>query len=148
MPTARSARSTSNRSKSKNGVYSRIPTQAWRAIPIPGDKKALNAQVQASLRQMGSVWQYYELIDTQWPTEPNAPPSAWDGGLPDAVTNKPAAMSTPVMLTNITMETYFQKGNQPACNERRAAQLLMCCPNGQGRSAGVEFEAQQSRQDR
>ncbi|MEO8374759.1 MAG: hypothetical protein ABI471_06010 [Sphingomonas bacterium] len=102
--------------KSEGGVYSRIPTQAWRAIPIPGDKKALNGQVQASLRRMGSVWQYYELIDTQWPTQPNAPPSPWDGGLPDAVTNKAGGRVTPVMLTNITMETYFQKGNQPACN--------------------------------
>jgi len=102
--------------KGKDGAYPRIPTQAWRAIPIPGDKKALNAQVQASLHRMGSVWQYYELIDTQWPTEPNAAPSPWDGGLPDAVINKPGGHPTPVMLTNITMETYFQKGNQPACN--------------------------------
>lgn len=102
--------------KDKAGIYPRIPTQAWRAIPIPGDKKALNAQVQASMRRMGSVWQYYELIDTQWPTDPSAPPSAWNGGLPDAVVNKPGGHPTPVMLTNITMETYFQKGNQPACN--------------------------------
>src|SRR6202044_2411080 len=33
----------------KSGVYPRIPTQAWRAIPIPGDKQALNAQVRAAL---------------------------------------------------------------------------------------------------
>jgi hypothetical protein len=68
------------------------------------------------MHRMGSVWQYYELIDTQWPTDPTAAPSPWDGGLPDAVTNKPGGHPTPVMLTNITMETYFQKGNQPACN--------------------------------
>ena len=102
--------------KSTSGLYPRIPTQAWRAIPIPGDKKALNGQAQAALHRMGSVWQYYELIDTQWPTDPTAAPSPWDGGLPDAVTNKPGGHPTPVMLTNITMETYFQKGNQPACN--------------------------------
>jgi hypothetical protein len=98
-----------------NGVYPRIPTQASRAIPIPGDKLALNAQAQAVLRQMGSVWQYYQLIDTQWPTDPKATPSPWNGGLPDAITNKPGGDPTPVMLTNITMETYFQTGNQPAC---------------------------------
>jgi len=97
------------------GVYPRIPTQAWRAIPIPPDKQALNAQVATALKAMGSVWQYYQLIDTQWPTDPSAKPSPWNGPLPDAVTNKAGGQVTPTFLTNITMETYFQGGNQPAC---------------------------------
>jgi hypothetical protein len=113
----------------KNGVYPRIPTQAWRAIPIPRDKIALNTQVQAVLRQMGSVWQYYELIDTQWPTEPGAAPSAWDSGLPLSAANKPGGHPTPVMLTNITMETYFQKGNQPACKSEELPNNVSC-PSG------------------
>jgi hypothetical protein len=113
----------------KNGIYPRIPTQAWRAIPIPGDKVALNAQAQAALRRTGSVWQYYQLIDTQWPTQPSAPPSAWDSGLPLAATNKPGGHPTPVMLTNITMETYFQKGNQPACKSEELPGTLSC-PTG------------------
>lgn len=112
-----------------NGVYPRIPTQAWRAIPIPGDKLALNAQAQAALKKMGSVWQYYQLIDTQWPTDPSAVPSAWDGGLPDAVTNKPGGRPTPTFLTNITMETYFQKGNQPACKSEETPNSFNC-PTG------------------
>lgn len=61
--------------KGKNGVYARTPTQASRAIPIPADKRALNAQVAGVLRGMGSVWQYYQLIDTRWPTDPSAKPS-------------------------------------------------------------------------
>jgi hypothetical protein len=113
----------------KDKVYPRIPTQAWRAIPIPGDKVALNAQAQAALKKMGSVWQYYQLIDTQWPTEPGAAPSAWDSGLPGAVTNKPGGHPTPTFLTNITMETYFQKGNQAACNSEELPDG-MNCPNG------------------
>jgi hypothetical protein len=94
-----------------NGVYPTTPTQVWRAIAIPPDKRALNAQAQAALRKIGSVWQYYQLIDTQWPTDPSTPPSAWNGGLPDAVANKPGGDPTPVFLTNITMETYFQGAN-------------------------------------
>ncbi len=77
---------------------------------------ALNAQAQAALKKMGSVWQYYQLIDTQWPTEPGAAPSG-DGGLPGAGdATSPAVNPTPTFLTNITMETYFQEGNQAACN--------------------------------
>jgi hypothetical protein len=98
------------------GVYPRIPTQAWRGVPIRGDKVALNRQAQAALKAQGSVWQYYQLIDTQWPTDPTAPPAPWNGGLPNAIGNKPGGNPTPVFLTNITMETYFQKGNQVACN--------------------------------
>lgn len=110
-------------------AYPRIPTQAWRAIPIPADKQALNAQAQAVLRQMGSVWQYYQLIDTQWPTQPSAAASAWDSGLPGAAVNKPGGHPTPVMLTNITMETYFQKGNQPACKSEELPDGVTC-PTG------------------
>lgn len=112
--------------------YPRTPVQAWRAISIPPDKQALNRQAQAALRRLGSVWQYYQLIDTQWPTVPSAKPSPWNGGMPDAVENKPGGRPTPVFLTNITMETYFQGANvsppgaqinqmnQPACNGTEA----------------------------
>ncbi|HEX5182063.1 MAG TPA: hypothetical protein VFW19_02810 [Allosphingosinicella sp.] len=91
-----------------HGAYPRVPTQAWRGIPIPGDKVHLNQEAQAALAGMGSVWQYYQLIDTQWPTGPSTAPSPWNGGLPGAVANKPGGNPTPVFLTNITMETYFQ----------------------------------------
>jgi hypothetical protein len=90
------------------GLYPRIPVQAWRGIPIPGDKVHLNMEAQAALARLGSVWQYYQLIDTQWPTIPATPPGAWNGGLPGSVANKPGGKPTPVFLTNITMETYFQ----------------------------------------
>jgi hypothetical protein len=110
-----------------NGVYPRIPTQAWRAIPIPGDKVALNAQVQAAMAKAGSIWQYYQLIDTQWPTVPKAPAAKWDAGLPDAVANKPGGQPTPVFLTNVTMETYFQAANQEACNGEEAVPTAAKC---------------------
>lgn len=113
----------------QNGDYQRVPTQASRTIPIPADKQALNAQAQAALRKQGSVWQYYQLIDTQWPTSPGTPPTAWDGGLGLSVENKPGGMPTPVMLTNITMETYFQSGNQMACNAQENVPASVNCVN-------------------
>ncbi|MDQ0462646.1 hypothetical protein QO010_000394 [Caulobacter ginsengisoli] len=118
-----------------NGVYPKIPVQAWRAIPIPGDKIALNAQVQAAMAAMGSVWQYYQLIDTQWPTNPGTiqnpnAPTPWNAGLAGSVTNKPGGSPTPVFLTNITMETYFQGGNQVACNAQETPNNFTCPPAG------------------
>jgi hypothetical protein len=111
-----------------NGVYPRVPVQVARTIPIPADKVALNAEAAAVLAKAGSVWQYYQLIDTQWPTDPKSRPSAWDSGLAQAVTNKPGGQPTPVMLTNITMETYFQAGNQPACNQEEGVPRSANCP--------------------
>lgn len=92
-------------------------TQCERRIPIPPDVAALNAEVRAILKSMGSVWQYYELIDTQWPTDPSVPPTpGGPGTAPGSVANKTGGLPTPAFLTNITMESYFQNGNQIASN--------------------------------
>jgi hypothetical protein len=104
------------------------PVQAMRAVPIPGDKLRLNAEAQAVFRALGSVWQYYQLIDTQWPTDPTAKPTPWNAGLPDAINNKAGGNPTPVFLTNITMETYFQTGQQAACNQEEVTGGNACPP--------------------
>jgi hypothetical protein len=109
-------------------TYPRIPVQASRTIPIPADKVALNNQASTVLAGQNSVWQYYQLIDTQWPTDPTANPASQLGGLPNAVTNKPGGNPTPVFLTNITMETYFQSGNQSACNQIEGGGGIPNCP--------------------
>lgn len=93
------------------------PTQVWRAIPIPPDKVALNDQAELALNKAGTALRYYQLIDSQWPTDPSAPPTKPEAGLPGAIENKPGGNPTPVYLTNITMETYFQVGVQAACNQ-------------------------------
>jgi hypothetical protein len=105
----------------KTKTYPRIPIQASRTIPIPADKIALNAEASAVLAKARSIWQYYQLIDTQWPTDPKSPPPGGNSGLSQAVSNKSGGQPTPVMLTNITMETYFQSDNQPACNQEEGA---------------------------
>jgi len=83
-------------------------------------------EAEAALAKAGSPLQYYQLIDTQWPTDPAATPTPWNAGLPSAITNKPGGNPTPVYLTNITMETYFQKGVQPACQQEELPNLT--CP--------------------
>lgn len=105
-------------------------TQVMRAIPIPGEKRDLNAQAEAALAKLSSVWQYYQLIDTQWPTNPSAKPTPWSAGLPGAINNKPGGDPTPVFLTNITMETYFQRGLQPACKQEELPNGVTCPPTG------------------
>lgn len=100
------------------------PTQVARAIPIPADKIALNDQADAALGKAGTALRYYQLIDSQWPTGPTTPPTKPAAGLPGAIENKPGGNPTPVFLTNVTMETYFQVGVQPACNQEEG----VSCP--------------------
>jgi hypothetical protein len=106
------------------------PTQVVRAVQIPGDKMRLNAEVQVVLAKLGSVWQYYQLIDTQHPTDPTARPTPWTAGLPGVIENKPGGKPTPVYLTNITMETYFQTGVQAACHREELPSNVACPPKG------------------
>lgn len=89
--------------------------QIQRMLPIPMATQALNKEVQNVLKGANSPLQYYQLIGTQWPTKPNEKPYPVHDGdnpilrsLPEAVTNKSGGMPTPVYLTNMVMETYFQ----------------------------------------
>lgn len=108
-----------NRSPNTVGDYSSDPTlqknQIQRVLPIAAATQQLNQQVQALLAQQNTVMQYYQLIGTQWPTEPEAKPypvethsAANPPQLPEAVTNKSGGKPTPTYLTNMVMETYFQ----------------------------------------
>ncbi|MGC4102442.1 hypothetical protein [Ferruginibacter sp.] len=90
-----------------------LKSQIMRVLPIPGMTQELNHQVQALLKKKNSYWQYYQLIGTQWPTDPSAPAyplNATVYKLPDAVTNKSGGKPVPTFLTNMVMETYFQGG--------------------------------------
>lgn len=100
------------------------PTQTLMVLPVPKATAALNKQVQAVLKSLGSVYQYYELIGTQWPVDPPFPafPSGVatqnDGRLlpasPESILFKVPGKVVPVHLVNTTMETFFQNGNQVA----------------------------------
>lgn len=100
------------------------PTQTLMVLPIPKATAALNREMQVLLAQAGSVFQYYELIGTQWPAEPEFP--AFPNGVAAQADGRllPASLESihfkvpgklvPVFLVNTTMETFFQNGNQVA----------------------------------
>lgn len=100
------------------------PTQTLMVLQIPKATNNLNDQVRGLLKSMGSVFQYYELIGTQWPIDPpfpafpNGVATQPDGRLlpssPESILFKIPGKVTPVHLVNTTMETFFQNGNQPA----------------------------------
>jgi hypothetical protein len=95
------------------------PVEVLRLVPPPQGTAEVNAAAQSFLAAKGSVFRYYELNGTQWPTHPTAP--AVPGGMPGGVGSAPQSISfkmpgevVPVYLTNATMETYFQHGFQAA----------------------------------
>nr|HIL76109.1 hypothetical protein [Rhodospirillales bacterium] len=93
----------------------KIKTQAKRMVDIPVRVERINTKMQAYFKEQGSVWQYYQLIDTQYPVYQNEKPATsteTDYHIPESVINKPGGKPNLALLTNITMETFFQGGNQ------------------------------------
>lgn len=82
-----------NQSTENNGVPTGIPTQVARVVPIGQAAAAANPSWQQTLRQAvaASPFQYYQLIDIQWPQTPSRPP---------------VGNPTPELLANTVMETY------------------------------------------
>jgi hypothetical protein len=94
----------------------RIPTQINRLTEIPCQTVELNSAWQKKLSEVDkdSVWQYYQLVGTQWPTEPFArkpgqkpvqEPSP-NSGIPSVAQYEGKPM--PEKLANIPMEVYNQ----------------------------------------
>lgn len=94
-----------------------MKTQAKRMVDIPVRVKRINSMMQNYFKQQGSVWQYYQLIDTQYPIDQDVAPATstkTQFHIPQSVVNKPGGNPNLALLTNISMETFFQKGNQIA----------------------------------
>ncbi len=101
--------------------------QLQRLLPIERQTAVLNAQMRHLLAAHGSKLAYYELVGSQFPTQPEALPTrpraepgcsgeeAVPINLPDSVHNKSGGRPHPVFLTNLTLESFFQRGVQPAC---------------------------------
>ena len=95
------------------------PTQVIRINPVPPSTHSLNMIVQGLAGIQGTVWQYYKLINTQWPIDPQLPvivnnPGTANDAYPQGSGNPtPDAQESPGSpnegVANITMETYFQK---------------------------------------
>jgi hypothetical protein len=79
--------------------------QVVRNIPIPSPEKVLTTLYHAALRKVNpdSVWLNYELVNTQWPTNPAAGCDVETSAPVDRI-GTPA----PQFLGNTTLETYIQ----------------------------------------
>lgn len=96
-----------------------MKTQAHRMVDIPVRVQRINKKMQAYFKSKNSVWQYYQLIDTQYPLNQDAAPAphtAENNSVPASVVNKPGGDPNLALLTNITMETFFQAGNEAGSN--------------------------------
>jgi len=92
-----------NQSTEKNGVPTGVPTQVARIVPIGSAAAAANPTWQQALAKAvaGSVFQYYQLIDIQWPQTPS---------------RFPVGNPTPLLLANTTMETYVAESSCINCH--------------------------------
>jgi hypothetical protein len=92
-----------NKSTEKNGIPTGIPTQVTRLVPIGQAAAAANPAWQQALAGAvaGSPFQYYQLIDIQWPQTPN---------------RFPVGNPTPGLLANTTMETYVAESSCINCH--------------------------------
>ena len=90
-------------------ISQRQAVQVTRFNPIPDSTAALNATWQNALN--GTVWRYYQLVMTQWPSNPTVFKTREDGGIypQDAGGAFPANG-----VTNSVMETYFQSQSDAA----------------------------------
>ena len=97
------------------------PNQVTRYIPADqyGGDKILPQDVNQQWQELvaGTVWENYELISTQWPTEP---------GSYDYKTYTPGS-PTPQILANTTMETYIQGDHLNLPQDISAASSCIAC---------------------
>jgi hypothetical protein len=86
----------------------RVPVQVMRLNPIPDTPKGastrdVNAIYQSLLK--GTIWQYYQLVATQWPSDPKTFTPMESGGV---YPKDSGGAFQAGGVTNTTMETYFQ----------------------------------------
>jgi hypothetical protein len=89
------------------------PFNVDRLKPIHDSTRATNVQYRQALSQQGSVWQYYQLVMTQWPLDRNKPEVPGTPANTFPGTREPGDDAT--AFANITMETFDQKTVQKGC---------------------------------
>jgi hypothetical protein len=96
------------------------PSQLARLTPIDKATIAMNQKWQAMLAAVNpkSVWQFYQLISTQWPTHARIPDPK---DKTKQILNGFGAPAPPV-LANITLETYTQRSSSCIACHKNATQ--------------------------
>ena len=87
------------------------PFNVMRIKPIHTSTQATNAAYHGALPQ-NSVWQFYQLVMTQWPLVPNNP--TIDGSPPNTFPGLPAPNNS-TAFANTTLETFEQRGVSTSC---------------------------------
>jgi hypothetical protein len=101
-PACAPAKCPPNASTEKDGKPTSVPTQVTRVVNIGQIAQQANPLWQRALAAVpGSPYQYYKLIDVQWPQTPN---------------QKPAGNPTPGLVANTTMETYVAQSSCLNCH--------------------------------
>jgi hypothetical protein len=86
------------------------PFNVNRLKPIHSSTQATNPLYQKALHDQGSVWQFYELVMTQWPVK------ADDSSLPGTPANTfPGTGSDSTSFSNTTLETFDQMNIRTGC---------------------------------
>jgi hypothetical protein len=98
----------------KQQPATQVAVEPGTAAMVQPDAAILNAEVRQKLAELGSVWQYYQLVSTQWPSVP------FINGKPAPVLKKGTLINQgagqfPHLLANSTMETYLM-GPDPDFN--------------------------------
>jgi hypothetical protein len=93
--------------------------QTTRTNTLDSTVKDVNAGVQSYIQKniQGSVWQYYQLVDVIWSTNPTQDPSKPSGPYNPPATPTGLTAGTSVVF-NTTMETYAQKFTCTDCHAR------------------------------
>lgn len=85
-----------------------------RVMPISASTMTTNSNYQQAMAKLGNgVWQYYQLVMTQWPTPGSTPSNPGGTGFSIPGTNK--QFPTTSGFANTTMETFFQKNVATGC---------------------------------
>lgn len=93
-----------------------VPIQVQRSVALDNDAQTLNQQIQAFIGQNypGSVWQYYQLINVIWSTNPKADPTK-----PVPAPQVPTGMTSGggAKVFNTVLETYMQNDTCTDCHQ-------------------------------
>jgi hypothetical protein len=110
----------------RRGGSKPVPIQITRLYGIDTDAQGVNNTMQAAIAAAypGSVWQYYQLVNVIWSTDPVTPPRS-----ADTVPVQLNAMLPAIPVANTTLESYAQSTTCTGCHQYAAIAPTMAEPD-------------------